>query len=203
MSTQLTDEQKRRMLEVMLGATATAATVEDELQRAQQRPRQQPTVDFDTTIVDRATIRLFSRRLLQVAAPFLFYFALIGSVGAFTDVKPMLATPFPWIFAAPRAAIIGGIIVQVILSLFEYNLAPKRLTLKSLVTHKWYTLCLFLDTALTVYGYRVVVIPWIAGTLVLAMPGTPLALATFAALFIAWIGAAALAVLPERIFIRS
>lgn len=211
------DERERRALRELLAAEAGRAEPafdgleddepEEEERQAPRRAGRRPArraSSLDTAVIDRETIRAFARRVLQFGAPVLFYLGLVGSVGAFTDVRPMVAHfPLVWIGAAPMNAIIGGLLVQAVISIAQYMLAPAKLTLRSLAERPWYSFWLALDTAITVYGYRLVAVPLIAAALRVAVPQVPEGGATAAAYLIAFIGAVVLAVLPERILVRG
>jgi hypothetical protein len=167
-----------------------------------RRSARRATGGYDTSMVHADTIGTIMTWVIRIISLVLFYFSTVGTVGAFNgDVQPLLDNlPFFWNGANPNALIIG-LALQAWVTGFETWRAPDQFTIRALLDNKAYTAHLALDIALSVIGYRSIVIPFMQNALIKAaeMPQTT---ALIVAYVLAAIGAAVLAVLPERMLIK-
>lgn len=167
-----------------------------------RRSARRATGGYDTHMVHAETIGVIMTWVIRIISIFLLYFSTVGTVGAFNgDVQPLLAA-LPWFWnGASRNALIIGLALQAWVTGFETWRAPQQFTIRALLDDKLYAAHLGLDIALSVIGYRSIVIPFMQNALVKAaeMPQTT---ALIVAYVLAVVGAAVIAVLPERMLIK-
>ena len=170
--------------------------------RASRRSSRRATGGYDTSMIHADTIGWIMTWVIRLISLVLLYFSTIGTVSAFNgDVQPLLDN-LPWFWqGASRNALIIGLALQVWITGFETWRAPKDFSIRALFDDKLYAAHLGLDIALSVIGYRSIVIPFMQNALIKAaeMPQTT---ALIVAYVLAVVGAAAIAVLPERMLIK-
>lgn len=170
--------------------------------RSPRRRSRRASSGYDTSMVHADTIGTIMTWLIRIISLVLLYFSTVGTVGAFNgDVQPLLkAFPFFW-DGASRNALIIGLALQAWVTGFETWRAPQEFSIRALLDNKAYTAHLALDIALSVIGYRSIVIPFMQNALIKAAE-MPTVTALIVAYVLAAIGAGVLAILPERMLIK-